>query len=175
MLSCRSMLHVTVCPFQYRQIGAYSKVCQFSPIVYINGGQWACLVSWGAPDLRAVDVTGEIGHIRAEPEIPRCKAVRRLVLELLPSVSRLRRGVLTCFLYLILCMCASPKFVTGGCSVDCRSTCPSRYDATFAIFFFSVPISIVWSSIEDKYLSKVLVLKSSISWNWFSKFPQYWF
>jgi hypothetical protein len=74
-------------------------------------------------------------NIHAEPEIPRYKAVRRLVLELLLSVSRLRRGVLTCVLYLILCMCASPKFVTGGCSVDFRSTCPGRYDATFAIFF----------------------------------------
>jgi len=106
-------------------------------MVYVNAGKWACLVSSEAPEelCPCRRRNRRCQNIRSEPEIPRYKADHRLVLESLLSVWRLRLGVLTCALHLFLCMCVSPKFVTGGCWVDFRSTCTSGYDPGFAIFF----------------------------------------
>jgi len=86
-------------------------------MVYVNGGKWACLISQGAPE----EISPCRRHnrrrqnMRSGREILRYKVDRKLVLEPLLSVSRLRRGVLTCALHLFLCVCVSPKFVTGGC------------------------------------------------------------
>jgi hypothetical protein len=86
--------------------------------------------------LRAVDITGDVRTYVLNQRLPGTRQTVDLCLSYgFVLHSFVVSLCLVCDICLFLCMCVSPKFVTGGCWVDFRSKYPTGYDSWFAIFY----------------------------------------